>query len=963
MITNLLDSDYADSSDRNNSTTKNSTARKTTISKISNSKISNSSSYSEAEPAIVKDSSLGDRVTSYWRQMSLRRKATLFAIAISIIPMAAVGGIAHQLASRSLSKQIIAEQESRTLDLAQKVSLLTNRIVSDANTVSSSPLLADPQIKEIITEKQKTAFLNDFIAKHTLENYDSVAVFDIDGNLMLQSQSSEPIAAQENYSNYDYFQRAISLKTPVVNDPEIHSSSNKSNLVVAAPILEPQTNKILGVVRLQMPLKHWQEIFKYVEAEGWEYKLIDSDGYIFDADEAEFVNAPVGKDLDDFTKIQTKIDTKRNTQNKGSVLIATDILQDKKNDDAKNDGELEVLTSLAAIDNISGVKSPGWEIALSRPVNDAFAPLIQLRMTLLLGSGVTALIIGAIAASITRRATLPIIQAAGAVEKIGQGALDTKLEIQGADEIAVLGININKMAKKLRAFVQHQAKETERSERLKELTLKLSRESDSQELFQIALREIVLALKVDRAIVYCLEKNGTGEIIAESVIGKSTNSLKESNTNLEYIDQLFANHKLDQVKVISSIDVINLEVNHLQQLEKYNVKAELIAPFYAGEDCQSQKLLIVQQCSKSRIWQKIEVDFFAQLTSQVVLASERTKVLQQQKNAKEELQSQALNLLMEVHPISEGDLTIRATVTEGEIGTLADSYNSTVESLREIVLQVKKSTTQMTVSTSNSEGFAQSLSERATQQSKAIAAALEQIQAMAKSVQAVAISTEEVETTFQEVLKTVATGDLAMDRTVAGIMDIRQTVAETAKKVKRLGESSQKISKVVNLIGGFAAQTNILALNASLEASRVGEEEHNFATVAEEIRILAQQSAEATVEIEKIVASIQLDTKEVFKAMEEGIERVVIGTKLVDETRQSLNQVAISSHKVSSRIAEIAQETVEESEASQKITQTIAEVASMANTTSEDAELVSASTKELLAVAEILQASVSRFKA
>ena len=318
---------------------------------------------------------------------------------------------------------------------------------------------------------------------------------------------------------------------------------------------------------------------------------------------------------------------------------------------------------------------------------------------------------------------------------------------------------------------------------------------------------------------------------------------------------------------------------------------------------------------------------------------------------------------MEVHPISEGDLTIRATVTEGEIGTLADSYNSTVESLREIVLQVKKSTTQMTVSTSNSEGFAQSLSERATQQSKAIAAALEQIQAMAKSVQAVAISTEEVETTFQEVLKTVATGDLAMDRTVAGIMDIRQTVAETAKKVKRLGESSQKISKVVNLIGGFAAQTNILALNASLEASRVGEEEHNFATVAEEIRILAQQSAEATVEIEKIVASIQLDTKEVFKAMEEGIERVVIGTKLVDETRQSLNQVAISSHKVSSRIAEIAQETVEESEASQKITQTIAEVASMANTTSEDAELVSASTKELLAVAEILQASVSRFKA
>lgn len=303
MITNLLDSDYADKSDRNNSTTKNSTATKTTI--------INSPSQGATKSTIVKDISLGDRASGYWRQMSLRRKATLFAVAISIIPMAAVGGIAHQFASRSLTKQIIAEQESRTLDVAQKVSLFSNRVVSDANLVSSSPLLADPQIKEITTEQQKTAFLNDFIANHTLENYDSVAVLDLDGNLMLQSQSSEPIAAQENYSNYDYFQRAISLKTPVVNDPEIHSSLNKSNLVVAAPILDPQTNEVLGVVRLQMPLKNWQEIFKYVQAEGWEYKLIDSDRYIFDTDESEFVNAPVVEDLENFAKLQTKIDTKK----------------------------------------------------------------------------------------------------------------------------------------------------------------------------------------------------------------------------------------------------------------------------------------------------------------------------------------------------------------------------------------------------------------------------------------------------------------------------------------------------------------------------------------------------------------------------------------------------------------------------------------------------------------------------
>ena len=201
-----------------------------------------------------------------------------------------------------------------------------------------------------------------------------------------------------------------------------------------------------------------------------------------------------------------------------------------------------------------------------------------------------------------------------------------------------------------------------------------------------------------------------------------------------------------------------------------------------------------------------------------------------------------------------------------------------------------------------------------------------------------------------------------MDRTVAGILAIRETVAETAKKVKRLGESSQKISKVVNLISSFAAQTNLLALNASLEASRAGTEGHNFARVAEEIRALAQQSAEATTEIERIVASIQLDTQEVARAMEEGTERVVVGSKLVDETRHSLNQVATSSKQVNTRITRIAQETIEQSQASQGITNTIAEVADMATTTSKDAAKVSASTKELNAVAENLQASVRQFK-
>jgi methyl-accepting chemotaxis protein len=201
-----------------------------------------------------------------------------------------------------------------------------------------------------------------------------------------------------------------------------------------------------------------------------------------------------------------------------------------------------------------------------------------------------------------------------------------------------------------------------------------------------------------------------------------------------------------------------------------------------------------------------------------------------------------------------------------------------------------------------------------------------------------------------------------MNRTVDGILSIRETVAETAKKVKHLGESSQKISTVVNLISTFAAQTNLLALNASIEAARAGEEGRGFAVVADEVRALARQSAEATSEIEQLVAGIQAETNEVVAAMEAGTEQVVTGTKLVDETRQSLNKITTASSKINQLVEAITQATVVQSQASEAVTQTMTNVAKSANNTSKEAGIVSSSFEELLTVANALQEDVRRFK-
>ena len=167
---------------------------------------------------------------------------------------------------------------------------------------------------------------------------------------------------------------------------------------------------------------------------------------------------------------------------------------------------------------------------------------------------------------------------------------------------------------------------------------------------------------------------------------------------------------------------------------------------------------------------------------------------------------------------------------------------------------------------------------------------------------------------------------------------------------------------MVNLIGTFAAQTNLLALNASIEAARAGEEGRGFAVVADEVRSLARQSAEATAEIEKLVASIQAETNDVVAAMEAGTEQVVVGTQLVDETRQNLTQIAAVSTQINDLVRSIAQAAQTQSRASESVTKTMTDVATIAGQNSTDAIQMSDSFKQLLDVAQTLQEEVGQFK-
>jgi methyl-accepting chemotaxis protein len=475
---------------------------------------------------------------------------------------------------------------------------------------------------------------------------------------------------------------------------------------------------------------------------------------------------------------------------------------------------------------------------------------------------------------------------------------------------------------------------------------------------------------VDRLVIYRFNDDFSGYIANEAVGMGFPKALNMDITDACIPEALINGYKTGRIVPTSDVLSAKFHPDHLRLMERLAIKANLVAPIL--EDGNLYGLLVAHHCREIHDWTPGEISFIKQLAGQTTIALLLQQVQSarqsaessatEQRAGKELLQRRALELLIEVDPVSKGDLTVRAKVTEDEVGTIADSYNATIESLRKIVSQVQTAAGQVATTAQTNGDSVQLLSKGAASQTTEVNAALGQIQKMAESTRSVALNARKAETAVQSAAETVQAGDEAMNRTVDGILAIRETVGEAAKKVKRLGEASQKISKVVNLIGSFANQTNLLALNASIEAAHAGEEGRGFAVVADEVRSLARQSAAATAEIEALVAEIQVETNQVVAAMEAGTEQVVTGTQLVEDARQSLNKITTVSQEISGLVDLISQSAKEQSLASDVVSKVMNDVADIAQETSTSAATVSDSFGDLVNVAQDLQASVGRFK-
>ena len=1061
-----------------------------------------------------------------WQKLRLTQKATALAIALGTIPVVLTGVTAYYFANQAFTQQVSQTKIQSAVGMEDKVKRFMRERYGDVQVLAELSFLTNSNQRETTPLAQKQAALDRYLAAYKV--YDSIAVFDLKGNAIVQSKG-DPLP---NHADRAYFQQVIKTNQPAISEaiiPKVAGASNRLTIAFAAPVKDSATGQTIAVVRGRMPVDSLEELIKNFGTGGDEYYLIESTtGKVFLAEEKNKEDKKAQEAFQGLAQLQA------------AGKPGTAVSQDPTEQGTE-------LLAYAPFGELEGLPDLKWGAVIATPTEVAFASQRQLLVIVGLGTALTALLVSAIAAYLAKRATRPVLAVSDAVEKLGQGELYTRVAVEGEDELADLGSNINQMASRLETLLWAQATETEKAGLFGDIAVSSARtEQDLQEIFEKAvhgalrileadrvviyrlhsdgrgyisteavlpvwpralgdkiedscisehlieeyrqgrvvptnnvfeagfhpahqrlmerlevkanlvtpllkdgqlfglmvahhcsaphvwqqseidfLKELAIrvglcldrvnflaqkeaeteraqqlndissgirdalkvediydaaisgvreTLKTDRAVVYLFDENWQGSIVAESVGSGWSRALGANIADPCFAQEYVEKYKQGRVKAVDNIYEVGLSKCYLGQLEPFQVKANLVAPILAYNKLHG--LLVTHQCSGPRPWQESEITFFKQVATQVGLGLDRVDFLaqieqarrkaeslaQEQRQQKETLQHQLLELLSDVEGAAQGDLTVRADVTVGEIGTVADFFNAIVENLGQIVTQVKKAATQVNASLGENEGAIRQLSTEALQQAEETTRTLDSVVEMTRSIQEVAENARRAATVARQASSTAEAGGRAMDRSVQNIFTLRETVAQTAKKVKRLGESSQKISKVASLIEQIALQTNLLAINAGIEAARAGEEGQGFAVVAEEVGELAARSAAATREIEKIVDNIQQETSEVVEAMELGTAQVVEGTHLVEDAKLSLTEILEVSRQIDSLVQSISHATVSQVETSQAVTELMKEIAKVSERTSNSTRQVSGSLQETVEIAAQLQASVGTFK-
>jgi twitching motility protein PilJ len=324
-------------------------------------------------------------------------------------------------------------------------------------------------------------------------------------------------------------------------------------------------------------------------------------------------------------------------------------------------------------------------------------------------------------------------------------------------------------------------------------------------------------------------------------------------------------------------------------------------------------------------------------------------------------QDAILRLLDEMGDLADGDLTVTATVTEDITGAIADSVNYTIDALRTLVEQINSTTEEVASAAQETQSTALHLIDASEHQAQQITDVSSAINNMAGSIEQVSNSATQSSEVAKQSVSLAIQGNAAVKKSITGMDTIREQIQETSKRIKRLGESSQQIGDIVELINDIAEQTNILSLNAAIQAAMAGEAGRGFAVVADEVQRLAERSSNATRQIDALVKTIQSDTSEAISSMERSTSEVVAGAKMSQDAGTSLEQIEAVSHQLADLIDNITDNTKQQAVAAVSTSESMNVIQEITMQTSTGTNESAESIGQLLDLTNELRKSVSGF--
>ncbi len=502
----------------------------------------------------------------------------------------------------------------------------------------------------------------------------------------------------------------------------------------------------------------------------------------------------------------------------------------------------------------------------------------------------------------------------------------------------------------------------------------------------IASRQLMLSQRIINNVNKVLE-GGEGAVTAAdrfgrdaALYGRVLNGLLEGDDSLK-IRAVDDDEVLEKVEEVSDLfDMLGQQVSGiLERSPEMFLVSEAIQNVLNDSDVLLASIAaldeVYQEAMETRLLSTNIGIIFAVLTVFMLLllglrlkrdGDRRLSETESQRQATEEQnrrsQQAIMRLLDEMGDLADGDLTVNATVTEDITGAIADSMNYTIDALRNLVESINNTASEVTSAAEKTQATATHLAEASNHQAQQIASASTAVNEMAISIEGVSKNADQLAEESQRSVDIAMKGAEAVQKTIDGMDIIREQIQETSKRIKRLGESSQEIGDIVELINDIAEQTNILALNAAIQAAMAGEAGRGFAVVADEVTRLAERSSDATKQIEALVKTIQTDTNEAIISMEQSTSGVVAGAKIAEDAGAALSEIESVSAHLAELVQSITSATRQQANAASSISDTMNVIQEITTQTSEGSNQTARSIGNLSDLASELKRSVSGFK-